>query len=641
MNNNDKFKYTTLEQPTLISEQDWNKDIVPIVSISCITYNHGNFIRDAIEGFLMQKTTFPVEILIHDDASTDGTTEIIKEYEAKYPRLCKCFYEAENTWNKPNRRELWKPFLYARRGKYIALCEGDDYWTEPLKLQKQVEFLEGNEEYVAVAENGIVHNSITKKEYLFSEEPERDVTIAEMIERRRFPTASVVFRKETIKDFNKDTKQSNDTILWCYLASKGKFRYFNKISSVYNRGNHGLVEGTDKLKWAKIVEGWNNELIRLFGGRYFNKQIAKDAVWVHYWDVFKKNQHLGFTSTYYVLLKCFSYNWKLTTIKMFSKMMKPLEKGLRTIARIIIRNQNTRTKIEKLYRKFFPKNKSKQQKYPPFYVNVSNSGISKTPRSPKLIVTLTSFPPRIKTLHLTINTLLNQTLKPDMLILWLAHSQFPRKEKDLPRKLLRLRKYGLTINWCEDIKSYKKLIPALEKYPTELLVTADDDIFYPENWLEMLYVEYVKNPDIIHCHRAHLIRIQSGSILPYKIWEKSSHIQQISNLLFCTTGAGAIFKKSFFHRDVLRVKLFMELSPTADDVWFWAMSVLNDVPVSVLENGYSSPVVILELQDSGLFRSLNSHGENDRQIAAVVKHYHEILIKLLQNKNDTQADAPA
>lgn len=108
----------------------------PLVSICCITYNHENYIRNAIEGFLIQKTDFPFEIIIHDDASTDSTANIIKEYEKKFPDLIKPIYQIENQHSKG--RKATPIAFKAARGKYIALCEGDDYWIDPLKLQKQI-----------------------------------------------------------------------------------------------------------------------------------------------------------------------------------------------------------------------------------------------------------------------------------------------------------------------------------------------------------------------------------------------------------------------------------------------------------------------------------------------------------------------
>lgn len=108
----------------------------PLVSICCITYNHAPYIRQCLEGFLIQKTTFPFEILIHDDASTDGTADIIREYEARYPHLIKPIYQVENQYSKGTK--ISSTYNYPRaKGKYIALCEGDDYWTDPLKLQNK------------------------------------------------------------------------------------------------------------------------------------------------------------------------------------------------------------------------------------------------------------------------------------------------------------------------------------------------------------------------------------------------------------------------------------------------------------------------------------------------------------------------
>ena len=123
----------------------FDSEVIPLVSINCITYNHKQYIRDAIEGFLMQITNFPVEILIHDDASTDGTVEIIREYEKQYPWLIKPVYQTENQYSKHNSFISISKIQYGRAlGKYIAFCEGDDYWTDHYKLQKQVDFLESN-----------------------------------------------------------------------------------------------------------------------------------------------------------------------------------------------------------------------------------------------------------------------------------------------------------------------------------------------------------------------------------------------------------------------------------------------------------------------------------------------------------------
>lgn len=143
--------YTPLEEPIPITEHKWPEGTKPLVTTRTMAYEEEDYIRACIEGILMQKTTFPVQVMIHDDASTDKTAEIIREYECLYPHLITAYYQSTNSHTSPKKAELRGPFISKIAGKYIALCEGDDYWTDPLKLQKQVDFLEANPDY------GLVH----------------------------------------------------------------------------------------------------------------------------------------------------------------------------------------------------------------------------------------------------------------------------------------------------------------------------------------------------------------------------------------------------------------------------------------------------------------------------------------------------
>ena len=134
-----------------------------MVSIWCTTYNHEPYIRQCLEGFVMQKTNFRFEAIVHDDASTDGTAAIIHEYAEKYPDIIKPIYKKENQYSKHD-DSLGKIMDEACTGKYIALCEGDDYWTDPLHLNKQVTFLEKNPECVYSCCRYLEYNEITKEE---------------------------------------------------------------------------------------------------------------------------------------------------------------------------------------------------------------------------------------------------------------------------------------------------------------------------------------------------------------------------------------------------------------------------------------------------------------------------------------------
>jgi glycosyltransferase involved in cell wall biosynthesis len=144
----------------------------PLVSVCCTAYNHEKYIRDAIEGFLSQKTDFPFEVLIHDDASIDRTTDIITEYADKYNKLIRPIYQKENQYSQ-GKKVMLQCVIPKASGKYIALCEGDDYWIDPYKLQKQVDFLESNNDYVVCGHGFIVKDikKINKEKRMFAYDP--------------------------------------------------------------------------------------------------------------------------------------------------------------------------------------------------------------------------------------------------------------------------------------------------------------------------------------------------------------------------------------------------------------------------------------------------------------------------------------
>ena len=123
------------------------QDNLPMVSICCITFKHEKYIRECLDGFIMQKTNFPFEVIVHDDASPDKTADIIREYEAKYPDIIKPIYQTENQYSQKI-KPLWKHVFPRCRGKYIAICEGDDFWCDENKLQMQYDFMEANPDYI-------------------------------------------------------------------------------------------------------------------------------------------------------------------------------------------------------------------------------------------------------------------------------------------------------------------------------------------------------------------------------------------------------------------------------------------------------------------------------------------------------------
>lgn len=263
-------------------------------------------------------------------------------------------------------------------------------------------------------------------------------------------------------------------------------------------------------------------------------------------------------------------------------------------------------------------------------------GLSEHDRNPQLIVSLTSFPQRMKDIHYCLHSLLCQTLKPNKLILWLAEEQFPNKEKDLPKKVLKLKQRGLSIEWCKDTKSYKKLIPALKKYPDDIIVTADDDIYYPNDWLEKLYNAYLDDNQSIHSHRVHRITFDfDKNINSYTKWEQCIKYQNKSFLNFSTGSGGILYPPHCLYKDILDETLFLKLVPNADDIWFWAMAVLNGTQTHIVKNNMEELVYINPERELGLtneitlFKKNGIDGGNDTQIRNLIKYYPQIMEKLL------------
>lgn len=266
--------------------------------------------------------------------------------------------------------------------------------------------------------------------------------------------------------------------------------------------------------------------------------------------------------------------------------------------------------------------------------NLSFFGINKKMRLQKIIVSLTSYPDRMYDIHYCLYSLLNQSFKPDKIILWLAPEQFPNGESDIPQKVLALKEHGLSIGWYHNIKSYKKLIPALLEYPDDIIVTADDDMYYSENWLESLFFAYDGGFDPI-CHRAHRIMPEAVKIAPYNKWIMGIQDEEGSVLNFPTGCGGVLYPPHSLHKDVTNEELINSLAPNADDIWFWAMALINNRKIKVVtkifdENEtkskdmcYVNPCREVGIDGQRTLYQQNIY-ENDNQLAAVIKAYPAI-----------------
>ena len=255
---------------------------------------------------------------------------------------------------------------------------------------------------------------------------------------------------------------------------------------------------------------------------------------------------------------------------------------------------------------------------------LAETGVTEVRRDIPVIVSFTSFPKRIKTAAIAAKTLLNQTMKPDRVILWLAEEQFPKKESDLPEDLLSLKQYGLEIEWCEDLKSYKKLIPALKKYPDSIIITVDDDIYYAKDTVETLYNSYLKNPEYIHAHRAARIEIKNKTLddMPSRIlyYKEFSAPNFMNRLTGC---AGVLYPPKSLNLEVFNKDFFLKEIPTHDDIWFWANAVLNKTKIKVVKGLKDSIYTNREAQSAALCK-VNREFTTKNAYKILLKHYPEI-----------------
>lgn len=261
----------------------------PMVSVCVQTYQHENYIKECLDGILMQKTTFPFEILLGEDDSSDGTREICRDYAAKYPNKIRLFlHHRDNNINingKPTGRFNLLYNIYSARGKYIALCEGDDYWTDPLKLERQVEFLENKEDCSFCFHKA--YKFIENQEQLKAEFPTgitaNVLTASEYLEISSTATCSLLFKNIPLKALTALIHSHGDFLIYCSLLEDGEAGFIDEIMSVYRIHERGIsynytspIYLLNRIKELKIEQTFfSKKLINQEIGRIYKEHIKR------------------------------------------------------------------------------------------------------------------------------------------------------------------------------------------------------------------------------------------------------------------------------------------------------------------------------------------------------------------------------
>lgn len=613
-----------------------NKKISVIIPV----YNVEQYLRQCLDSVINQSLK-DIEIILVDDGSTDSSLSICKEYAQKDSRIK--IFEQKNLGSGAARNKGIK----SANSEFVIFMDSDDYYPQNDILETLYNKAKENNVLIcggsfSILDNNQITNSFendqTFEGYTFNsnglvkyEDYQFDYGYHRFI-------YNLEFLKENDLYFP-DYKRFQDPPFFIKTMYKaGSFYALQKVTYLLRCGHktinwtkdkkEGLLNGiADNLNFAKT-----NKLDKLY---YLTcERLNQHAYIFSTKDILNFQLHKIVKSIDLSIPQKFNKEFKLSKDLLFNKQLRNFIFSLT--------NQDTHKVLTILgisikfkrnpicFIKHIDKNKLKKQ------LNTCEYGITTKKRTPQLIVSLTSFPQRMYDIHFCLYSLLNQSLKPDRLILWLAEEEFPNKEKDIPNTVLSFLEKGLEIKWCKNIKSYKKLIPALKEYPDAITVTADDDIYYPVDWLEKLYQSYQKNPEYIHCHRAHKILFDTNNtIMPYKNWESETTEHSPSLKIFCTTGGGVLYPPQCLYKDVLNEELFTKLAPNADDIWFWAMALLQGTKIKVVDDNIKQLTYINPERELGLNNEITlcsqncGNGQNDIQLANVLKQYPQIMEKLI------------
>ena len=614
------------------------------ISVIVPVYNNEKYLDKCLSS-LTKQTLKDIEIICVNDGSADSSPDILNEYKEKDNRVLVVSQENQGAGASRNNG------MDIAKGEYISFVDADD-WLERNALKELYENATNNDSDM------VLFNSVERlpdgerKERIYLSDDDK-VDYAnfafdynhskKLVMNAMFVVWSKIYKTSFLKESNIkfDTyKIFNDVQFHVesMLLAK-RISYVPKILYNYNKLNEDSLQtsksnSNKRLLVFDVFEGVENFLVEhgLFDEFYLEFLQFK---------ITESKANLERTTDE------FKEEFYRKARKEFIKMNVEIE----TLDELPVKHQFFYMRVlmnedYSGYDLYFTEVSKRRENF----VNIkyeneqmrkfTRLGINPERDENSIIVSLTSFPERMEDIHYCIFSLLSQHLKPHKVILWLAENQFPNKEDDLPQTLLDFKKHGLTIEWYKDIRSYKKLIPTLLKYPDYYIVTADDDIFYPKNWLQQLWKVHEEHPNEVIASRVRRITFEDNKINKYRDWKLLQETCDASYLNFPTNGAGTLFLPNMFSETIFDEELFLRLSPYGDDIWFWAMMLLDEFRIRPIKK----PVYVLkyvniarELGIVGGYKLWDKNEEkcNDIQIGNVLDQFPEILTMLLEeNKND-------
>lgn len=581
------------------------------VSVIVPCYNVEKYLDDCLKS-LINQTFKDYEIICVNDGSTDSTPEILKKYDVKViNQKNQGLSGARNTG------------FANSKGEYITFIDSDD-WVNPCYIEKLYNAITENNCDIAVS--SMVRKRPDSQKYrMYFEEEKIYSNLQEKLDICKIPNCCYVcgklFKRNLIENKHFKMGAYFEDVLWTpYIIKEAdKLVVVPDTFYFYRVNNQSIVKGKQSLKkqhdsfMAKsaVVKFYEENNLKLSKK---NKNLTKYICYFLNTPILKVKEYRGIETTY---LFGFLPVFKKKASKNYYKF-----KSARKM--FFIRHLDSHIYINFLKLHLGIKTNDKFN-----YKPVSTFGLTKEKRSPELIVSLTSYPLRINKIHKTVNTLLNQTLKPDRVVLWLTEEQF--KNVKLPDELLKLRDFGLEIKWYQDIRSYKKLVPALREFPNDIIVTADDDLYYQKDWLESLYGAYLKNPNYIYTRRAPRI-VNHGFYFTIEPHYSNTHFApSFGNQIM--GGAGTLYPPDSLYKDIFDEEKIKNLIPTYDDIYFWAMAVLKGTKIALVENRDLNLYNVEDTQDEALCKINNNTNISPKEaFNRMFEEYPQLIDMLKKDK---------
>ena len=562
------------------------------VSVIMPVYNAAAYIEKTIQSIIGQ-TEKNIEIIAVNDGSSDETSDILRRLQQKDSRIKVLDLEHRNAGYARNQGIL------AAKGDYLYFFDADDSCSENLLKNTYRKAKKESADIVAFGYKRVYPDGSEKIYHALNIPMDKEVfswrDCSDSVLTAINPTPwNKLFRREFIMDnqlqFEEISSTNDITFCSVSLAFAERITWIDEPYYFYNISVSNSITSKKKKNKQNILTAVTSVLRQVRSLPYY-EEIKKSAVlfavdnlsyaFIHYCTDFNDEDTMSFYKTVHEMFSSEEFS-AVQNEDMDSWFYRWLQ----------------------VFRKYC---------FEDLYTLMGNK---------KIIVSLTTYPARIDIINKVLQTIYRQSKTPDEIILWLADSQFPGLEKDLPENLRNLIDSGqLTLRWCQDIRPHKKYLFAMKEYPDDLIITIDDDLYYEPIMIENLYLSYLEYPRCVSACRTHLIAMdEKGNFLPYSDWIKETNLvlNEPCMELFATGGAGTLYPPHLFDEKFLDPDLVQKLCPIADDLWLKTMQILADIPV-VQAYPFDNLWYVEDSQEEGLVHTNVERNMNDVQFEQIRK----------------------